>query len=103
MDNKISGLIQPGVQNAAAVGSKNTSTSGKQATARPQQDSLALTDAARHLQQLAKQQSLLPAIDSSRVQKIQQAIASGAYQVDSQKIAKGLISAEQQLSTSGRS
>ncbi len=103
MDNKISGLIQSGVQNAAAVSSKKANASGKQAAARPQQDSLALTDAARHLQQLAKEQSLQPAIDSSRVHKIQQALASGTYQVDSQRIAKGLISAEQQLSASGKS
>lgn len=103
MDNKISGLIQPGVQNASAAGSKKTSASDKQAVARPQQDSLALTSAARHLQQLAKEQSLQPAIDSSRVQKIQQAIASGTYQINSQRIAKGLVSAEQQLSASGKS
>jgi len=103
MDNKISGLIQPGVQNASVAGSKKTGTSGNQAAARPPQDSLALTNAARDLQQLAKEQSLQPAIDSSRVQKIQQAIASGTYQIDSQRIAKGLISAERQLSASGKS
>ncbi len=103
MDNKISGLIQPGLQNASTAGSRKAGTAGNQAAARPQQDSLALTNAARHLQQLAKEQSLQPAIDSSRVQKIQQAIASGTYPVDSQRIAKGLISVEQQLSAGGKS
>ncbi len=102
MDNKISSLVQPGVQNASAVGSRKAGASGNQAAARPQQDSLALTNVARHLQQLAKEQSLQSAVDSTRIQKIQQAIAAGTYQVDSQGIAKGLISIEQQLSAGGK-
>ncbi len=60
-------------------------------------DQLKLTDSAKALQEAARGSSSASGIDAQRVEKVQQALASGSYKIDAGRIAHGLISMERQL------
>jgi negative regulator of flagellin synthesis FlgM len=53
-----------------------------------------ITPTAQLLANVAQQIAGTPAIDQSRVDAIRQALASGAYQIDSSRVADGLLAAQ---------
>lgn len=55
------------------------------------EDSVNLTDGARQLHDLQVAVAGTPAVDHARVAALREAIASGSYQVDVQRIADGLL------------
>lgn len=59
-------------------------------------DKVNLTDSARALQQASRSSDASP-IDTAKVERIRQALASGTYQVNPERIADGMLSMEQQM------
>ncbi|MEW5833455.1 MAG: flagellar biosynthesis anti-sigma factor FlgM [Pseudomonadota bacterium] len=59
-------------------------------------DKVNLTDSARALQQASRSGDASP-IDTAKVERIRQALASGTYQVKPERIADGMLSMEQQM------
>ena len=57
----------------------------------PQNDTVELTSGAKLLERLEKSLDSIPEIDQSRVDAVKQAIASGDYEVDADKIADALL------------
>jgi negative regulator of flagellin synthesis FlgM len=60
-------------------------------------DSVSLTDAAAQLRDLEQSVSSLPEVDNQRTEKIREAVASGSYQVNPQRVADKLASFETAL------
>lgn len=56
-----------------------------------------ITSAARHLASLEQAILDLPAVDPARVEKVQQRLASGRYEVDPQRVADGLARMDREL------
>jgi negative regulator of flagellin synthesis FlgM len=56
-----------------------------------------ITRAASQLAQLEQSLQAQPAVDTARVATARQALASGSYQVDPERIAAGLLQTEQAL------
>ncbi len=67
------------------------------AGARDQDDRVTLTPAAQRLNEAENRIAETPQVDRKRVEAIKAAIASGQYQVDSQRIANRLIRLERAL------
>jgi negative regulator of flagellin synthesis FlgM len=63
----------------------------------PAGETVELTSGARLLQRLDKTLAEVPEIDSSRVEAVKTAIASGEYQIDAQKIADAILRSDQTL------
>ena len=76
----------------------NSSTQGttQDATQQPQKE-VSVSSTAALLSHLHRSLEATPVIDQKRVESIRNAIASGTYQVDSGKIAHGLINTERAL------
>ncbi|MGV6816586.1 MAG: flagellar biosynthesis anti-sigma factor FlgM [Thiotrichales bacterium] len=97
--NKIDGISplkstvakeSPRQSNAASAGP------GEEAAAEASSN-VVLTDAAQKLQQAEKQLKSAPEIDEARVSEIKDALDSGNYQIDPEKIASRLADLEDQL------
>lgn len=80
------------VRPAAPVGSVGAGTSPA-----GDSDSVQITPYARLLTSLSQAVQNAPEVDAARVSSLQQAIDSGQYQVDAEKIAARLLSLEQDL------
>ena len=65
------------------------------ATATGQPAEVDITSAAQLMVSLEQQLSSTPDIDQSRVDSISQALSTGSYQIDSGRVADGLLSAQQ--------
>lgn len=63
-------------------------------------DPVQITGSARQLAKLEQQLQELPAVDEARVARISEALASGQYQINAERIADKMLSMEQQLSQS---
>ena len=77
----------------------NTSAQGtttQDATQQPKKE-VSVSSTASLLSHLQRSLGSTPAIDQKRVESISNAIASGTYKVDSDKIAHGLINTERAL------
>ena len=61
-------------------------------------DQLSLTSEASQLQALEGQIAELPVVDTQRVQQIQNALATGSFQVDPAKVAEKMLNFESGLS-----
>ncbi|RMF16784.1 MAG: flagellar biosynthesis anti-sigma factor FlgM [Gammaproteobacteria bacterium] len=61
-------------------------------------DSVALSPSARTLQAAESEARRAPETDANRIQALRQAIESGTYEVDSQRVAEKLLGMEQDLS-----
>ncbi|HEU4669930.1 MAG TPA: flagellar biosynthesis anti-sigma factor FlgM [Dyella sp.] len=59
-------------------------------------DKVNLTDSARALAEASRSGDASP-IDTAKVERIRQALASGTYQVNPERIADGMLSMEQQM------
>lgn len=74
----------------------NSGSSGASAgTARS--DSVHITDSARTLASLSEAVSSTPDVDTNRVAALQQAIATGVYQINPERIANKMLALEQDL------
>ncbi len=68
-------------------------------TATPRDDSLSLTGNARMATDILQAAVAAPAVDSSRVASVRNALDSGQYHVDSESVATHLMRLEWELST----
>ena len=100
MTNKIDGVNQGQVQTGqrtreAKVDRVDAPLPADRSDAKPDsRDTVQLTDSARALQELEKALADAPVVDSKRVDEIRQAIASGTYEVDAERVAQKLIDLE---------
>jgi negative regulator of flagellin synthesis FlgM len=65
----------------------------EQETAGSQSSEVEITPAAQLLSNVAQQLSNTPEVDQSRVDSIRQSLSNGSYQVDSRKVADGVLAA----------
>ncbi len=88
--------------NPGSSSSTGTSAPADGAVAVPRNgDQLKLTDSARALQEVARQNDASP-IDAKRVEQVRQALADGSYKVDAGRIAERMIAMDQQLGGTGK-
>jgi len=76
----------------------NPSTNTTQDATQEPQKEVRITSTAALLSHLQRSLATRPAVDQSRVDSISNALANGTYQIDSNKIANGLIDSERALS-----
>ncbi|PKM46103.1 MAG: flagellar biosynthesis anti-sigma factor FlgM [Gammaproteobacteria bacterium HGW-Gammaproteobacteria-1] len=100
--NNITGF--PGNQSQRATDgsqvqvARSEPTASQQQTGRPStMDTVSLTDTAARLRDLENSLAKLPVVDSQRVETIQQAIASGSYEMDAGRTAEKMLKFEQDL------
>jgi negative regulator of flagellin synthesis FlgM len=103
MANEIAGLRQtaltPTQAGPVAKGQVGAASQQSQQAVVPAADSVTLTDSARLLQRLEAAVAQAPHVDGQRIDQIKQQIASGAYQVDPQKLAEQFSQLESDLSS----
>jgi negative regulator of flagellin synthesis FlgM len=71
-------------------GSSATSTTARS-------DSVSITDSARTLASLSQAVSDAPDVDMNRVSAVQQALATGSYRINPERIASSMLALEQDL------
>jgi negative regulator of flagellin synthesis FlgM len=86
---------QPGAANTAAAAEATTAGN-------PGADLADVTQTEALLQSIVQAANNVPGIDQAKVADLQQAIASGAYQVNPQSIAQKLVELDGQLGTAGQ-
>jgi negative regulator of flagellin synthesis FlgM len=96
MANEISGLRQAGLQPAQARPLANALVGGHAQTEgeRGSSDMITLTDAARLMHRVEQAIKNAPHVDSERIDRIKQQIASGDYQVNPDELAKRIAQFE---------
>ncbi len=77
-----------------ATGSQQQNSADKAATTQAAADSLNLTDQTARLQALEKSISELPVVNTQRVEQVQNALATGTFQIDPARVADKLLSFE---------
>lgn len=104
MSNKIDGLdLRPvRVTAGTAVRKPADSAAGKAGSGAPSPGDVQITSAAKSLASLEQSILDLPAVDQERVDEIQKRLASGQYEVDPGRIARGLQRFENDLLGLGR-
>ncbi len=84
--------------NAGGVAAERSQTDAAAASSTSQTgDHLTLTTSARSLQKLSEAIANAPVVDASKVASIKQSVSSGAYRVDSTRIADKLLQFENGL------
>jgi negative regulator of flagellin synthesis FlgM len=63
----------------------------------PRSDSVHITDSARALASLSQAVNEAPEVDMNRVSAVQQALASGSYRINPERIANNMLALEQDL------
>lgn len=105
MANKIDGVNQGQVQAGQRSGNAKVDRVdaplpvGKSDAKPESRDTVHLTDSARKLQEMEKALAEAPVVDSKRVDAIKQALASGTYEIDAERIAEKLLQMEKDLSS----
>lgn len=99
MSTKIDAYTPPSLRPVATGASVSRAGASGGAEAKPvgavaAADSVSLTGNARELQKLAQATGSTPSQDSSRVDRIRQAVSNGSYQVDSKAVAAKLARLE---------
>ncbi len=87
----------PGEGSQAKMGQQEASTTPQEQRSTSTADTVSLTNTAAHLKTLETAISSLPVVDKQRVEQLRQAVSSGSYHADSQRVANKLASFEQQL------
>lgn len=93
------GSAVEGVQPAKPVGS---AAGGSSTPSGASPDRVHITDSARAIATLAQAVEDTPEVDGPRVSNLQQAIASGNYSVDADKVAARMLQLEQDLGESAQ-
>lgn len=78
--------------------SQDSSDGSSESAAGTAANSVQITGSARQLAQLEQQLQELPAVDAARVAEISEALATGQYQINAERIADSMLSMEEQLS-----
>ena len=78
----------------ATSGSQQQNRADKTASTSAAADSLNLTDQTARLQALEKSISELPVVNTQRVEQVQNALATGTFQIDPARVADKLLSFE---------
>ncbi|MCV6605881.1 MAG: flagellar biosynthesis anti-sigma factor FlgM [Porticoccaceae bacterium] len=86
-----------GPQNASQNSVHNRGGEADSASAAPSSDTVTVTNQAARLQELEQSLANTPVVDSARVAELREAIASGSYQPDPQRIADKLSQLERDL------
>lgn len=100
MANDISGINSPRTQQSSernvTNAKKESGDSSKAASSRSSSgsDKLSLTDTAERLKALEYQLAQQPEVDRNRVSSVQDAISSGEYKVDPERVADKMINFE---------
>lgn len=89
----------PGLAKGAerASGNNAQQSGGQAVSTATGSDTVTVTDQAARLQELEQSLASTPVVDSARVAELREAIASGSYQPDAQRIADRLSQLEQDL------
>ncbi|HWW20388.1 MAG TPA: flagellar biosynthesis anti-sigma factor FlgM [Steroidobacteraceae bacterium] len=74
----------------------NSGSSGAPAST-PRSDSVHITDSARTLASLSQAVNDSPDVDMNRVSAVQQALATGVYRINPERIANNMLALEQDL------
>ncbi len=101
MASKIGGFDNRPVQvsnDRTVKRSGDSSTSNTESTANAETDPVQITGSARQLAKLEQHLQELPAVDEARVADIRDALATGRYKVNAQRVADKMLSMEDQLS-----
>jgi negative regulator of flagellin synthesis FlgM len=77
----------------------NSGSSGSTASA-PPSDSVHITESARTLAALSQAVTDTPDVDMNRVSALQQAITTGSYRINPERIADSMLQLEQELGSS---
>ncbi len=98
MPNRIDGVGQRPVQ---VTGRDAKPQAQRPETDKPQQehtaDTVQLTDSAKQLRQLEEILANQPVTDAKRVEEIKEAIASGEYEINAERIAEKLLQLDKEL------
>ncbi len=94
---KISTALQTVQINKSSGKEKAESTKNNSAPNVTQTDSLKFTETAKELKQAFAALDSVPVINSDRVNQARDAITSGTYQVDAEKIAEQMVQFEKSL------
>jgi negative regulator of flagellin synthesis FlgM len=106
VSNKISGYkaAQPLAPIKAAKGttpvadqSGSDASATTASTAAQSSDHVTLTDSARSLQKIEEAIAKAPVVDTAKVAAIKQAVSSGSYQIDTDRVADKLLQYERGL------
>ena len=101
MSQKIDGPLPVSATATANVRSNSVNNKGLPAgsavTDATPSDSLSLTGEATHLQALQRGLSQAPAVDTSRVQAVRDALQNGSYQINPDSIASSMQALDQQF------
>lgn len=103
--NNNGAVNQPPVDKAKANAQQNQSAAqnaakqGAQAASAPRQDSVSLTQSAQQLNQVQRKGGDAP-VNQEKVEKLKQAIQSGQYKVDPEKLASNITRLESEIFTS---
>lgn len=82
---------------ASTTASSSNGSSGNSAIPSSTGDTVKLSDAAKALQRAEHENSNIPDVDSERVEQLKAEIEGGTYQVDSKKVAEGILRFEELL------
>jgi negative regulator of flagellin synthesis FlgM len=91
-----------GATGGAAAPDSTAASATANAAAAPAADQADVGQTEALLQTILDAASSTPGIDQNKVSELQQAIASGAYQVNPQSIAQKIVELEAQLGTAGQ-
>ena len=89
--------LQDAAEPSAAAGPKSAAGAAAGRTTGGAADKVSFTSSAALLKELEKEVAALPVVDSSRVQAISHALASGTYAVDPARAADKLLAIERAL------
>jgi negative regulator of flagellin synthesis FlgM len=95
--NGVSGTLPQAPARQSSAGEKAAAGSDESRAARAEGDSVNLTDSARRLNSLTEQAAAGEAVDAGRVEAVRNAIESGDYQVDANRVADRLVAFERLL------
>lgn len=90
-----------GDSQAVSARGQNQEASKPSAGTASSADRVSLTDETEHLRQLEQQISNLPVVNTQRVEQVQNALATGSFQIDPAQVADKLLSFEAGLSGQG--
>lgn len=100
MSQKIEGNQPPAVRTTGPVGNRVAPAGGDRSRpveASAATDSVRLTGEATSLQAIQRELAAAPAVDVKRVEAVKQALESGSYRIDPDRIAGRMLEMDRQL------
>ena len=97
IDSMVDGAIRRMPEHRSRESDNDVNQTNNKASEERSADLLNLTGRAKELQSLQQDMAKSPEFNEARVNELKQAIASGEYQVDTQRIADKLLEVESKL------